>query len=254
MVDKVTISFRETGFLKIDIPEMHHISSVRAGIVNYLAVRYSLLTCDPDHFLDKFHIDASIQDDAAANDMILDLINGISTQYDFSSLIYESISPYIDQLIGPDVMAQKNNNIVYQFPGSNRISELHADYPTNSEFEVVAWVPLVNCYGSKSFYLVPLSDSVDLAYRYIDKQYASWDEFKAVCLGKAIHVEVNYSQCILFWTGLIHGSLVNETSESRWCLNARFKNLFAPCGQHDPLTYYKPLRYSDLTRIALTST
>jgi len=246
-------SFSDMGFAIIDISELQHISKIREAIVNHLASQFSLTNCDPEHFLNNFHINASIHDDVAANAMILDLIRGISGNYDFSTSIYESITPYLDELIGPDVMSQKNNNIVYQYPGSNRFSELHTDYPTNSEFEVVSWVPLVNCFGSKSFYLVPLSDSIDLVSRFKDRQYASWDDYKASCLSKAVHVEVNYSQCILFWTGLIHGSLINETNESRWFLNARYKSLFAPFGQHDPLTYYKPLRYSALTRIALSS-
>lgn len=246
-------TFGDLGFAIVDIPLIQGISNARDAIVNYLAEKYSLEYTEPHHFLNNFHINAAIKDDAASNSMILDLIKGVTGNHDFSSLIFESISPFLDVLIGPDVMAQKNNNIVYQYPGSNRFSELHTDYPTNSEFEIVAWVPLVNCFRSKSFYLVPLSDSIDLSSRFKSGQYANWDNFKAACLSKAIHVEVNYSQCILFWTGLIHGSLINETNESRWCLNARYKNLFAPCGQHDPLTYYKPLRYSALTRIALAS-
>ena len=144
------------------------------------------------------------------------------------------------------------NNIVFQAPNSNRFSELHSDAPPNSEFELVVWVPLVNCYGTKSFFMVPLEDSFDLLAKYKSKQFTSWNDFKSKALEKAIHLKINYSQALIFWTGMIHGSLKNATNESRWCLNVRYKNLFAPSGQHDPLTYYRIFRKSVVTDLALS--
>tara|TARA_Y100001954_G_scaffold213039_1_gene241277 strand:+ start:4290 stop:5063 length:774 start_codon:yes stop_codon:yes gene_type:complete len=201
--------------------------------------------------LNNAHKIANIHNDSEANSMVLDIIKLTSKEHDFSDIVYQTFQSAIEKHLGPDLHAQRNNNIVFQCPDSDRYSELHTDCPPNSPFELVFWVPLVDCYASKSFYLVPLAKTKALLEEYRSTPDYSWDDFKNECVDCADHLEINYGSAIVFWTGLIHGSLSNSTSESRWCINARFKNLYAPCGQHNPLTYYRIFKTSSISELAL---
>lgn len=247
----VNNEFEIEGYEILNIENIQPLDDLKNCITNYLRSKYNLDTKDNDFILNRFHELVHIGVDSTANDIVVDLLKEISKTSDFASVAYNSLPIAINRLIGPDIMAQKNNNIVFQYPGSNRFSELHTDVPTNSEFEVVVWIPLVNCSGTKSFYILPLQKSFKLVKRFRAGEFTDWTEFKNKCLEASTQVTVNYSQCILFWAGLIHGSVINSTDESRWCINVRFKTLFAPCGQHDPLSYYKILKTSTLTNLAL---
>ena len=39
-------------------------------------------------------------------------------------------------------------------PNDPNPSEIHRDAPLNSAYEIVAWVPLVDCYKSKAMYIL----------------------------------------------------------------------------------------------------
>ncbi len=245
-------SIKTHGFKIINSNEINELNNLKRYITNFLSNKFKLNNKDPDDVLNNIHNYANLITDRQANDLVLETLKELSDKFDFSEIVYQSFGEEIRNLLGPDLHAQKNNNIVFQSPNSNRYSELHSDAPPNSEFELVVWVPLVNCYGTKSFFMVPLEDSFDLIKKYKSKNFSNWNEFKSKALEKANHFEINYSQALIFWTGMIHGSLENKTNESRWCLNVRYKNLFAPCGQHDPLTYYRIFRKSVVTDLALS--
>ena len=243
------------GYEIIKSDSVSQLDSIRGFIANAIKKRcknynsYDLTSASS--ILNKTHLIAGIESDADANELVLDIIKKSSSEFDFSSVVYNSFKSKIDNYIGPDLHAQRNNNVVFQFPNSMRFSELHTDSPPNSPYELVFWVPLVDCYETKSFYIVPLNKSKMLLKDYREDPDITWDHFKAKCLEHAKHVKVDYGSAMIFWTGLIHGSLVNKTNESRWCINARFKNLFAPCGEHNPITYYRVFKTSSLSQLAL---
>ncbi|MDC3185832.1 hypothetical protein OBA47_01190 [bacterium] len=241
------------GYEIIPADKIDHLDEIQDIIAKSLIDKYKPDSsfASPSDILNNAHTIANIESDSEANSMVLDIINLTSREYDFSTIVYRSFSTVIDKYLGPDLHAQKNNNIVFQCPSSDRYSELHTDCPPNSPYELVFWVPLVNCFASKSFYLVPLAETQTLLQDYRSNPDYSWHDFKNRCIQCADHLEIDYGSAIVFWTGLIHGSLSNATTESRWCINARFKNLFAPCGQHNPLTYYRIFKTSSVSNLAL---
>mgnify|MGYP001348349325 CR=1 FL=1 len=82
-------------------------------------------------------------------------------------------------------------------------------------------------------------------------EFSSWSEIRNKAISKSIHLEVNYGKIVLFWSGLLHGSLINKTDEARWSLNTRFKNIFAPQGIHETLVFYEIISKSPITEFAL---
>jgi len=246
--DKPSLSSH--GYQLIKTNKLKYLDAFKNDLSKFLIERFSLSEKEPNLILNNIHKFAKINSDKMANDLVLEVINNFSKSYDFAEIAYNLFGEQIEKLLGPDLHAQRNNNIVFQYPNSSRFSELHTDSPPNSPYEIVFWIPLVDCFDTKSFFVLPVEESKNLINKYKSNHFENWSDFKKESLSKARHVKVNYSEALLFWTGIMHGSLNNQTDESRWCLNVRFKNLFAPCGQNDPLTYYKVFRTSSVTRLA----
>ena len=238
------------GYQLLRASNLEELDIFKEDLSNFLIEKFSLTKQEPNLILNNIHKIANIDTDKKANDLVLEVINNFSKSYDFAEIAFKLFGDQIVKLLGPDLHAQRNNNIVFQYPNSSRFSELHTDSPPNSPYEVVFWIPLVDCFGSKSFFVLPLEESKALINKYKSNYFDNWSEFKKESLLKANHVKVDYSEALLFWTGIMHGSLNNKTNESRWCLNVRFKNLFAPCGQNDPLTYYRVFRTSSVSELA----
>ena len=80
----------------------------------------------------------------------------------------------------------------------------------------------------------------------------AWQEFVYDVSGNSWNetFEIDYGSALFFWSGLLHGSVTNETKESRWSYNVRYKNLFAPSGMKDPLVFYRVFKKSHITFLA----
>lgn len=246
-------SLDKQGFAICDIEHLQGIELIKKDLSIWLKERYAINNSNPDYILNNIHLLAGLLNESEANDLTLEAIKYLSVKYTFDEFIYDSCPSFFLALFGCDIHSQKHNNLVVQHPSSSRNSELHIDAPPTSQFEVVCWLPLVDCYGSKTFYLVPIKRSIALMKQYHEGKYPTWEKFKSACLVDAQKVDVSYGQVLFFSSCQLHGSEKNETNETRWCLNARFKSLFAPCGSHDPLVFYRALKVGPLTKIALYS-
>lgn len=205
--------------------------------------------------LNNFHTFYS-SEESNINKLRMSLMRDIDHSSEINSVslkIYSAFQDLINSLIGPDILGQKSTNLVIQPPGSNFFSELHTDAPGNSEFELVIWIPMVDCYKGKSFYIIDKTNSSNLIDLFRKKNFKTWKEFREASLpfAKEVHVPFGYALC--FWTGLLHGSFINNSSETRWTFNTRFKNSFSPSGQKDPFQYFYPIKISTLTKLGLDS-
>ena len=89
-----------------------------------------------------------------------------------------------------------------------------------------------------------------MLHKYKKNEFDSYSNFRSESIKKAEHLKINYGEILIFWSGILHGSLKNTTSESRWSYNVRYKNLFAPPGLKDPLNFYNIFLKSPITEIA----
>ena len=212
---------------------------------------YSICCDNDEEVLNKLHEYIPNLDDVKANKLVVKTLESLGNQLNIANIIYNSSSEIINKLIGPDIACQRYQNIVFQYPESNRYSELHTDAPNNSRHEIVYWLPLVNCYETKSFYIVNAKESEKLLNQFKENGFSSWVEFRNKAIEVATHLEIRYGQILGFWSGLLHGSMINKTEESRLSYNMRFKNLYAPAGLKDPYVFYEPYLISALTGYAI---
>tara|TARA_Y100001968_G_scaffold178592_1_gene163427 strand:+ start:1117 stop:1887 length:771 start_codon:yes stop_codon:yes gene_type:complete len=241
--------FKEKGFTIIPIKKTDEFIKSRSHIAEFIRSKYSCVGND-EEILNNCHNYIENISESKVNSLIINIINDFKKFYEMDKVVYETSKEFILGLLGSDIASQKNPNIVFQHPHSSRTSELHRDAPANSIFEIVSWVPLVDCYKSKSFYILDKYQSKELIKKHKNNSFSSWNEYRNMAIEKSIKLEINYGSALFFWSGLLHGSVTNETNESRWSYNIRYKNLFAPAGLKDPLAFYRVFKKSPITDLA----
>ena len=91
------------------------------------------------------------------NTFRLEVINEINEQSWLREAYYQIAKPYLDILVGNELAMQLRVNLSIQLPGdSSSLLPIHADtWSGDSPYEVVVWLPLVDCYNTKSMYFLP---------------------------------------------------------------------------------------------------
>ncbi len=168
------------------------------------------------------------------NDIRLDIIKNINTnknKKNSSMLNYFRIGKKtLIDIIGNELAMQNEISLSIQLPKDNSsLLPVHSDtWSGNSPFEVVLWVPLVDCYKTKSMFILE-NHKMKIFEKIYKKNFnKTTDELYKKLKSHLTFLNINYGQFLLFNQNLPHGNTVNLTSETRWSMNCRFKGLFTP--------------------------
>ena len=184
------------------------------------------------------------------NTMRMELIRYCSDQLGSNRMVFDAFQDSLTRLLGPDVVVQKTTNLVIQQPGDPDRVAIHRDAPLNSPFEIVVWLPLVDVYGTKSMWVLNRDNSHE-GLTMLGASEAGYEDISKFAEGKGEILLVPFGHGCMFWPGLVHGVDVNAEHETRWAINIRYKNLFAPAGAKGQAEFFEVLQLSPLTRIAL---
>lgn len=176
------------------------------------------------------------------NDVRLRAIAYLNKSDKFINDILEPFSPFLEELIGPDILRQKRLNLVIHMPeDETSVIPIHSDVLTgNSPFEVGLWLPLTKCNKENSMFILP---------------YQLWKEERIgkTCLDSSfVPLLPQVGEVIFFKHFLPHGNILNESNETRISLNVRFKHLWAPENKKNLVNYYEIFKSSEFTKIGLT--
>ncbi len=167
---------------------------------------------------------------AGLNDTRLSIIKNINSNPKNRNWYYTLAKNALDEIVGNELVMQRNINLSIQLPGDDSsLLPRHKDVlQGDSPYEVVLWVPLVDCYGTKSMFF--------------QKRYSDKDEF----------IDCKYGECLIFSQNYWHGNVVNETNETRWSLNCRFKSLFSPYADKKLGEFFEPIELRPATKLGLS--
>ncbi len=148
-------------------------------------------------------------------------------------------------LIGNELAMQKKFNINIQLPRDDKsLLPVHADTWTgDSPYQLVLWVPLVDCYRTKSMYILPPGEPYTLEGSSED----IWNRIK----GRVKFLDVKYGEVLVFNPTLPHGNRVNEEASTRWTINCRFKSVWSPWGVKGPGEHFEPITLRAASRIGM---
>lgn len=148
-------------------------------------------------------------------------------------------------LIGNELAMQKKFNLNIQLPGDkSSLLPVHADTWTgDSPYQLVLWVPLTDCYRTKSMFLLPPEEPYTLEGSSEDV----WNQIK----DRVKWLEVKYGEVLVFNSTLPHGNRVNEEDSARWTLNCRFKSVHSPWGVKRAGEHFEPITLRAASRIGM---
>jgi len=243
---KKTKAFLEKGFIISKVESMSSLKYISLLISNAInqQVKKKLVN------LNKIHEKISIEE---LNNFRLGIINKINKdkflRYHYFNIAREAL--YI--LAGNELMMQKNINLSIQFPNDNSsLLPIHSDvWSGDSPYEINLWVPLVNCYRTKSMYILEQKDYANFEKIMQKKKYSSSEDIFKLVKNKVRWLNVNYGQFLIFNQALPHGNIVNIEKETRWSMNCRFKNFFSPYGDKKVGEFFLPITTRAISEIGM---
>lgn len=247
--DEAIAQFLRDGYLVFSLEDRNLLDAVKKNIYQAAAdfINNKSQLSEED-FFDKIHEIISVKD---LNDFRVKLIAYMAQDKTVRPSIYSLAKKQIHWLVGNELAMQRNCNLSIQFPGDDSsLLPLHSDvWSGNSPYEIVFWLPFVNCYDTKSMFILPRSHSEEVFINF--KQYSSLtaEDFYQKIKDKLVWLDVKYGQGVIFSHSLLHGNRVNRQAESRWTINVRFKSLLSPYGTKELGESFLPITMRPVTRI-----
>ena len=201
--------------------------------------------------LDEFHEFVSPSE---LNNIRLKLAASLNEKSFASEFIYSKLSHLLKTIFGPDIAIQKNVGLSIQTPGdSSSLLHIHSDvYDSDcSPYEIVIWIPLVNCYDTKSMFYLPFThtSSIDKYLDLAEKLRKNLEKPKLI--EESIeYLDIEPPSIALFSHSIWHGNTINLTNETRFSLNIRVKNIFSPYRGKKLGDFFKIAGISKLSELA----
>ncbi|NEO82883.1 MAG: 2OG-Fe(II) oxygenase [Spirulina sp. SIO3F2] len=239
---ELSAAYLKQGYVIQPVADVEALTWIRTQIINLIVANLEINSQQyPDELLlNSIHEHVSV---AQLNDFRLSIIREMNTQPLFRLMYFRVAKPYLETLVGNELSMQLRVNFSIQYPGDNSsLLPVHADtWSGDSPFEVVVWLPLVDCYGTKAMYILPPPASVSLNSEFKARAGSSSEDLYHAIALDIRWLSVKYGEVLLFNQGLPHGNRINQESETRWSMNCRFKGVFTPYGDKKIGEFFEPI-------------
>ena len=244
--------FLADGHVILPVEDRAALNRIRDAVVGltaeHLGVRASK---DAGAFLNTIHERVGAQN---LNPLRLAVFNGLNEEEWLRPAYFALARNALESLVGNELAMQRRINLSIQLPEDvSSLLPVHADvWSGDSPFEVVVWLPLVDCYATKSMFLLPPE-----ANREAEMRLGEFSGRSAEDLFRAIEpdlewLEISYGEALAFSQNLMHGNRVNEEAETRWSMNCRFKSLFSPYAEKRLGEFFEPITIRPATRLGMS--
>ena len=125
----------------------------------------------------------------------------------------------ISDIVGSEIAMQNEISLSIQLPNDNSsLLPLHSDtWSGNSPFEVVLWVPLVDCYSTKSMFILE-NKNIEIFEKIYKKNFNKTSDHLFNSVKKYLKfINIKFGEYMIFNQNLPHGNTVNRTKETRTC-------------------------------------
>jgi sporadic carbohydrate cluster 2OG-Fe(II) oxygenase len=248
---KISNQFEKEGFIIADIKDKESLKKIEKIFIKSIKkIIKSVNNLDNKSIFNLIHKKIK---SGQLNNFRLKIINEINRNKDFRKLYYKVSKPYVDILVGNELSMQRKINLSIQLPrDKSSLLPIHSDvWSGDSPFEMVVWLPLVDCYKTKAMYILPPKK-----YQKMKKILANKKMKSSKILFKKIKkdlkwIKINYGQILMFNQCLPHGNVINEEKETRWSLNCRFKGVFTPYKDKKIGEFFEPISLRKISQIAI---
>ncbi len=246
---KIVKNFLKNGYIIFEIEDQKKLNQIKkissSQIKSSLKIKNYLVK---KNIFDNFH---NYIDSTNLNAIRMSIYSKLNSQKDFLKNYYSLAEKHLEIICGNELAMQRKINLSIQLPKDNSsLLPIHSDVWTGcSPFEVVLWVPLVDVYDTKSMYIFPktINDKVYKKFKSYKNSQTLFDKHK----DKIKFLNLKFGQGIIFSHSIIHGNVINDTKETRWSLNCRFKSLMSPYYTKDIAETFIPLSIKPATNMGL---
>lgn len=205
---------------------------------------------DPAPFLEAVH--ERVGPDAL-NGLRLAVLGGMAARPWLRPAYFRLARRTLERVVGNELAMQRRINLSVQLPGDDSsLLPLHSDvWSGDSPFEMVLWVPLVDCRGTMSMFLLPPAPSAALQDRFPSFAGRPVEAIYDDVAADLEWVEMRYGEVMLFNQCLPHGNRVNGETATRWSMNCRFKGVFTPYADKRLGEFFEPVTLRPASRIGL---
>lgn len=241
--------FLKDGRVLGPVEDRAALDRLRAGVARLAAAHLGLPEPPPGGegaFLEGIHHHVTPQ---GLNALRLAVIDGINAEPWARPAYFATARPAIEALVGNELAMQLRLNLSIQLPGDDSsLLPVHADvWNGDSPYEVVLWLPLVDCRGSMCMFLLP--PEADVRHAPAMARYRSSEDLFRAIEPDLLWVEARYGQALLFSQNLMHGNRINTEAATRWSFNCRFKGLFTPYADKRLGEFFEPITLRPATRL-----
>lgn len=248
---KISKEFENKGFIIVDVNDLNLLKELRQLFIKSLSKRTKLNTLyfTDDDILNNVHKKINIK---SLNSLRLKIINDVNNEKNLRKNYYQLSKRYLDILVGNELAMQLRVNLSIQFPNDkSSLLPLHSDvWSGDSPYETVVWIPLVNCYKTKSMYILPPQKFKKL-HRYLikKKNNPSVNEIFNQIKKDLVWINIKFGQILIFNQCLPHGNVANREKETRWSLNCRFKSIFSPYRDKKIGEFFEPITMRKISQL-----
>lgn len=243
--------FLEAGHVVLPVAERAALDGLRDAIARLAAAHLGqAMAEDVDAFLNGVHHQVEAKD---LNALRLAVINGVNALAWSRKSYFSAARQALESLVGNELAMQRRLNLSIQLPADgSALLAVHADvWDGDSPFEVVVWLPLVDCHDTKSMFLLPPEAERRHEADFARFQGQSTDDLFRAVEQDLVWLEVPYGTVLLFNQNLMHGNIVNAEAETRWTMNCRFKSLFSPYAGKRLGEFFEPITIRAASRIGM---
>ncbi|MBK69525.1 MAG: 2OG-Fe(II) oxygenase [Legionellales bacterium] len=245
--------FKKKGYLIYQTDNLESLNYLREVIVKNICKICKLKKPTRnyyDEFLNSFHKKIKLKD---LNNIRLKLINELNKDKNYRKNYFLTSKKILYKLVGNELSMQNRINLSIQLPkDKSSLLPLHSDiWSGDSPFEVVIWIPLVNCYQTKTMYLLPPK-----YYKKIERNFTKYSGNSSEVFFNKIKknvewIKINFGEILIFNQALPHGNIVNNEKETRWSMNCRFKSIFSPYGDKKIGEFFEPITLRVASELAI---
>jgi len=248
---KISSEFEKTGYIikpSVNLKSLEKIRSIFIkSIKRSIKINYKLKDSEIFNSIHK------VIKPKELNNFRLKIIEDINRNKKIRKLYFDLAKPYLEVLVGNELAMQLRINLSIQLPGdSSSLLPVHSDvWSGDSPFEIVVWVPLVDCYATKTMYILPPNKIKKMNKVFLKSGKKSSDAIFNSIKQHVKWLNVKYGQILLFNQTLPHGNIVNSEKETRWSMNCRFKSVFTPYRDKKLGEFFEPITLRKISQLAI---
>ena len=246
--------FCRKGYLIQPVENRDSLQRIHQEIARIAADKLGLpVPDDAKGFLDSIgrHVSPS-----SLNDFRLAIIQGMNAAPWLRPAYYSLVRSALDKVVGNELAMQMRINLSIQLPNDDTsLLPAHGDvWSGDSPFEVVVWLPLVDCMGTKCMYLLPPEHDARVQANLSSYQGKTVEDLYKDFEQDAQFMDLRFGEIMIFNQNLIHGNRINVEETTRWSMNCRFKSVFSPYSDKKLGEFFEPISLRPATRIGLDYT